>query len=781
MKTTNRILPLLVLLLGLKPASAGVLTYSLKAAFLGDLQPGFYYTNFSGIPVNFDVPYMTLEFTNAAAAIGYTVSSASGLFRTPSPDVGLGNWTASADILVTFNTPNVRTIGADFFLLNFNGDRLNGDITVTFSDGTTATVPSTTSGAYGFFGISSDDPLSSMTISGSTGGDIYEQLANFYVSSSASVPATTVIVEATAPNASQSGPTPGVFTITRTNVNSDYSAPLAVKFALAGTATNGVYTCTPAGVAAAATNIVTLAAGQTSTNISIVPVVDGLPRPTTTVDLTLLRNSGYAPNAPSTATVLIQNISPQLLLVSPSIPSMYKRHLNDFAEVTLTRWGNTNAAAYSVSSFTYGGSATLGTDFTAATPVTFNPGELTKTARVSPLNSNPGVYAGNKTILLGLSASGGYGAGGAAVPLTIIDSANPPAPVLYTNALTSAADASNWNITGANANSDVVPPDGEASFGYDLVADPAGAGVITNPPGGAPFAMRVTVNKINATAGGVNLYLTNQSLSGDFAVRFNMNIVEDTAAGTTQGPIIGINHNGLETNWWSGSAVLSGGPWASDGLWFWLSADGGALVGDYLSSTGQGGALPNTNRQDILPPRKASEFASVFKKPAPYTGYGSSGLVANDPPALGGDTRTWTDVEIKQFRNVVTLSLNKIPIFTFTNTTTFKSGYLMLGYVDPYNSIGQPAGAVYYANLSVVRLTPPLITQITRAGSNVTLEFTSTDGTDTPASFKLQTSSNVSGTYADDGSATITQLPNGTFSATTTSAYAAQFYRIRKL
>jgi hypothetical protein len=399
---------------------------------------------------------------------------------------------------------------------------------------------------------------------------------------------------------------------------------------------------------------------------------------------------------------------------------------------------------------------------------------------VSPLDN--GAYTGNKVVTIGLAAGGGISVATSNAILTIIDDENPPATVLYSNPLNNPADAVNWGLTYANGDlATYGGTDYEASFGYDLVADPMGVGPIAPPPGGATKVLRATVNKVVASNAGLNLYPTNVSFSGDYAVRFNMNIVLDTAGGTTQGPLFGINHGGKQTNWWAGSGVVSGGPWASDGVWYWISADGGAAAGDYMLQTGLGGALPNTGWQRPIAAGLLDNFVNVFKgPPAPYSGYAGPGLVGNDPPAAGGDTRNWTDVEIKQIGTNVSLYLNKTPVLTYNNNTTFTNGTLMLGYSDPFNSVGNAPGAVYYANLSVVRITPPVISKITRLGSNVTINFTSPDGTDSVSTLKLQKATLVTGPYADDSSAVITQLPDGTYQATTTSADATQFFRIRK-
>ena len=135
----------------------------------------------------------------------------------------------------------------------------------------------------------------------------YASLGDFYVSSQATVPSTTVTVVATTPNASPLGPVAGLFTLTRTNVNADYTAPLTVTFGLGGSATNGVYTCSPVSLTAAATNTITFDVGQTAANITVTPVADNQTRPATTVVLNVLSGDSYAPATPATATVFIQS------------------------------------------------------------------------------------------------------------------------------------------------------------------------------------------------------------------------------------------------------------------------------------------------------------------------------------------------------------------------------------------------------------------------------------------------------------------------------------------
>jgi hypothetical protein len=633
-------------------------------------------------------------------------------------------------------------------------------------------------------------------------------------------PSTQVSVAATANFASQGGvngtagtPVQGTFTITRTNANNDYSAPMTVNFKFSGTASNGVYTTVPAaGIIPGTNGSVVIPAGQTSTTVNIVPTTANVPRLQTTVVLALSGGSSYAVGQPSQDTVLIQNTSTNQLVLTTGAATMYKAFSNDFASVIITRLGDTNVAVTG-SAYTYSGSAIPGTDFTALPAATFNAGDITITNSMSPLSngvapvnvSNPR-YAGNKSVTVGLPGGNGYLIAGANnTTLTLIDNAQPNAAVLFSDPLTDPSDAANWHVTFGSGDEVNHPADYDVEFGYDLTINNPNIGVngvIGLPPSGATNALRITCNKNLSSgqmfAGGVNVYYTNKVFTGNYALRFNMNLVEGDNSFSVEGAMFGINHNGIETNWWLGGGVIQtgSGPWASDGVWYWIQAPPGGAGGfgfsEFQEYTGAGGALPNTGWNQITT-SNAVTFKDVYKGVV-YTAPGGivGGTPANNSPVSGSPAdNSWSDVEIKQVNNLVTLSVNKTTIFTYTNTTQFKSGYVMLGYNCPLQGafnqyVGTPDASAYFSNLRVVSLTQPVITHISDSPSggthNITITFTSNDGDDSPASFAVQGASVVSGPYADV-TATITQVPttDGTavFQATTSSTGAIQFYRIR--
>jgi hypothetical protein len=584
--------------------------------------------------------------------------------------------------------------------------------------------------------------------------------------------------------------TSGQFVITRAG---NLSTALTIPFALTGTAPASSYTIS-------SPSAVVLAPGQASTNISVVAVTDGIPRPINTLTLSLTGGSQYVFDPPGTATFTILNTSPDQVAASALVPSMYNVYSNDYAAVLLTRWGDTNAASFTVTSYSLSGTAVAGSDYTTPGPVTFVPGQITNIITFSPLNNGAlptdtvHPYVGNKSIIVGALAGTGFsGSGTNSATLTIIDSALPTSTVLYSDPLTDPNDATNWAVTSANDNMQTNAIDSTVAFGYNLQGgDVTDYGAIPLPPSGAATALRVTVNKdvIPGAAAGVNLYPTNVSFSDNYAVRFNMNLIEGyNLSVTTEGALMGINHNGTETNWWSGSGVFSGwGPdnsevWASDGVWYWITADGGAGAGDYITFTGNGAALPNTGweiasavfRDSFDNEFKTNVFTSI---PATQTG---AGLVANASVVNGGDASAWSDVEIKQVKGVISLTINKTLISSYSSpTNTFTSGTVMLGYNDPFDSVGTLDASVYFSNLRVVRLGPPFISQIiqNKGAGTLVINFTTTDGDAFPSSFTLESSSSLTGPFTPVASATITSLGGGAYQAVTAKPSVSQFYII---
>jgi len=461
--------------------------------------------------------------------------------------------------------------------------------------------------------------------------------------------------------------------------------------------------------------------------------------------LSVKGGASYSVIQPFNDTVYIQNTSSNLLVVSAAASTMYKAFAADFGSMTITRVGDTNAPAYTIpaAAFTYSGSAVPNVDFVPFGDVTFNPGDLTQTPTglvlsngVPPVDVSNPAYAGNKSVTVTVNSQPQYLLGSpASTLLTIIDNAYPPSTVLFTDPLTDPADASHWGVNYTSGNPPQEPDDYSVEFGYDLTAnnpESGNNGLIGLPPSGATSALRITCNKTPPSgltwAGGVNVYYTNQAFSSNYAVRFNMNLVEgNSSLYAVEGPLFGINHNGRETNWFLGGGVVTNGPWASDGVWYWIQAppggSGGFAQTDFQEYTGAS-ALPNTGWTQLAT-AGATTYSNVFKRE-----------IFSAPGGVRG---------------------------------------------------GTPDASVYFTNRRGVSLANPAITAITAprsgANNNVTIQFVSHDGDDSAASFALQGASTVNGAYADVSGATIAQIYDNSglphFQATVTSASAVQFYRVR--
>jgi hypothetical protein len=586
--------------------------------------------------------------------------------------------------------------------------------------------------------------------------------------------ANVVQVSASQPNASEAGTT-GTFTITRTSAG----VPLTVNYTMGGTATNGVNYQTLSGS-------VTFNNTDLSTNVTLTPIDDGVPETTMGAILSITPSVNYV--GAGNATVSIADNDTPTLDITCTRVQAYDRYdlstLNpDFILYHLTRRGQLSPAL--TANLGYSGTAVSGTDYIPSNSIAIAGGAQGVDFAVYPKRNT--AVTGNQTVTITVNPGGGYAIGNGQATGTIVDSDYASAPVLLSDALIDPNDATNWSITYGTGDPTNSSVNFNVDFGFNLSS--AYGAPVPPPPGGAGFGLHETCNKnvSPGAAGAVNAYYTNLLLSGNYAVRFNMNLIEgETVASATEGAVFGINHTGSQSNWWWGSGTIAPYTWGSDGIWYFVSAQAlGNIQGDYQEFTGLGGTNGNAG-WTRLAAQATTPFTDAFKDtPGPFTtiddssGF-SSGTPANAPP-IAYDASTWSDVEIKQINNVITLSINKTSIFAYTNTTVWTSGYLMLGYSDPYGgSVGSPDASVYYANLQVVQLPATVtINSIAISAGNVVVTFTTSNPSDTTSSFTLQSSGTVGGTYSNvSPAANISSLGSNQFQATTPYHGGTQFYRI---
>jgi hypothetical protein len=188
MKHLKRI-PVLVLLLVCflcfadpNAARAATVVTSLSA-FTADLAPGYYLETFSGLTGGGTTLPVSISFTGGTGnAFSYNAVDDSGhglfalpLFGTPSE---LSTSFFGATVQFNFLSGNVAAVGGNFFSTDTEGNPDGGTITLNLSDGTHATIP--TSSLSSFVGFLSPGVFIT-NLQVVPGADSYATVANFYV------------------------------------------------------------------------------------------------------------------------------------------------------------------------------------------------------------------------------------------------------------------------------------------------------------------------------------------------------------------------------------------------------------------------------------------------------------------------------------------------------------------------------------------------------------------------------------------------------------------------
>jgi hypothetical protein len=584
-----------------------------------------------------------------------------------------------------------------------------------------------------------------------------------------------VSVLATTPISSENYGTPqyGVFTISRSGA---VNLPLTVNYSLSGTATNAVnYGISVSGgtvtIPAGQSSVTVLVTNLESTSVSLptLTVVMSLQAGTGYTELAS-RDTVYLANEGPELLTLSAGAAPTMYrgLSNADFATFNITRTGD-TNVALTIPGSAiTLGGTAVFGTDYLGGpqpVNFATPPSASSPgISINPGDLTDSFEVG-LPQLHASYTGNLTIIVSGVSGSGYTFATSTATDTLLDNLNPPEAVIWSDTLSNSADA-NWNavfsqngssaitllddpftpvVDGASPSTFTVDAasmsyDFDAEFGYWTPYDFVPPTVL-----GATNALRLTVDKntgLPTTACGVNLYPNDApTFAGNFALRFSMNLVTGCdAASATDYLLFGINHTGTNANWWLDEAATGGFNFTNDGVWFTVAGQGGSLgtlsgLGtDFqeMTSTNTGKAnsyLPSTGWW-VLKGATYGSYKDVFKYPAVYNGStpagggvpnNASGWADTTPyssTAIGGvqgcssNVGPWTDVEVRQSNNVISMSLNKTVIFTGANPTPFTSGTIMLGYMRPFDGQGV-GGGVYLANLRVVELSPAITTQPT--------------------------------------------------------------------
>jgi hypothetical protein len=276
------------------------------------------------------------------------------------------------------------------------------------------------------------------------------------------------------------------------------------------------------------------------------------------------------------------------------------------------------------------------------------------------------------------------------------------------------------------------------------------------------------VNKTNSTPGGaagINLYPAGRSFAGNFALRFDLflNYTPEVTA-TTEHALAGLNHSGQLTNRVTQSTDTNNTTRGGDGIFVAIVNDGSGNR-DWTAYTAMGAdqvPVQITNRT-------AGAMAGILSAP-PYASAGSPGVAP-------GAAKVWSEVELGQIDNIITLKVNNRVVYSFTNASPFVGGSVMIGYNDQFDSVGSAGNFAIVDNVRVVNL-DLVITRVELLPDNgVSIEFASPRG-GSAAEFRLQRTDNLAlPDWTDESGAVVSPITQG-FRFDVPAGGGSRFYRV---
>ena len=292
----------------------------------------------------------------------------------------------------------------------------------------------------------------------------------------------------------------------------------------------------------------------------------------------------------------------------------------------------------------------------------------------------------------------------------------------------------NWDLFWGAANG---VPDYRTDWAFDYGATPSTfngtTGLIPpapNSPDGSTRGMRFAANNTdtNAFTAAVNIYPKGQSFGGNVALKFDLwlNYPGGTggigSTGSTEFAIFGIDHLGTQANWAPAAAP------SSDGIWFAADGEGGTSA-DYRAYVGNlSGTQIDLTAAGTSGLTASNNIATIYQSLFPSSRFETAGAPG----------KNWIEVELRQTNSIILWLLDGTVVAERTNTSGFSSGSIMLGFMDPFASIANPAQDAFVLfdnvrveDLSTAPLQPPVVasqpaSRTVSAGSNVTFTANAT-------------------------------------------------------
>jgi hypothetical protein len=558
--------------------------------------------------------------------------------------------------------------------------------------------------------------------------------------------------------------TAGSFTITRTG---DETKALVINLNVRGTATSGQdYTAIPL-----TTN---MAAGVTSLVIPVSVINDVKGEPVETVLLDLVGNPGqYEVFAPMTAKVEITDDNDITAVnVTASDPHSYEKIPTDTGKFKITRVGDTSSDL--TVNFTVAGTAQTGVDYQSiGSSVVIPAGSDSALVTVIPIDNS--IVEDNRTVVLTLATGTGYAIGSAAEGTVTIrnDDLTPGTLVFSDNFETDTTP--DWNINEETAGSNL------ATFNFDY--SQVGIPPAPNSTNGTTHGLKLQANV--GAAGvftGLSVSPKDKGFTGDYRLTFDMWVnyngpLEVGGFGSTLSFSAGVGTSG-DAAQFPGSSV--------QGVLFSVTGDGGSSI-DYRAYVAIGAPLtPDTGAYAAGTQSNARNNNDPY-----YTPFG--GVTAPDAQVASYPTQTgtssvgapgeaWHEVNIVKQATNVTWTIDGIRIATVTLTNKEISTNIFVGFFDinagQTDNPDMSFGLVDNLKVEQLQSAQPLeihITSVSKVGTDLQLDFTASGD----ATFVVQGSETVDGTYTDEAGAQITTVNSTTKRAVIPMTTPNRFFQIK--
>ncbi len=296
----------------------------------------------------------------------------------------------------------------------------------------------------------------------------------------------TLTVTTIDPSASEAGDNTGVYSIRR---NGPQTLPLMVQYTMSGSATAGDdYT--------ALSGWLEIPIGASAATVTLSPLADNIIEGNETAILSLVASSEYVIGSAGSGTVTIKDVPPPTvaLVVNDSVAS---EAADSPGQITISRTGSQTGTL--IVSFSFSGTATLGTDYTdPGTSVEIPVGQSRTTVDIAPLPD--ALIEGSETVVLSLIAQAHYTLGATSAGTVNISDVAPSTLTLnVTDATASEVNGNTASFVISRSGDPSAPQNvnistsGTAQSGVDYPAIPASL-MIAAGEGSVSFSVQPTAD-----------------------------------------------------------------------------------------------------------------------------------------------------------------------------------------------------------------------------------------------------------------------------------------------